>query len=155
MLLLASSKLPKKYGVLHCNKDQLWQGQDDNEVITLIKDTHDGVVINRRRHNQLKTGAGAKTKGFGGNAFSAKETPKCFVCNKNVYAQEYVGASDKAFHKNCFKCMDKTCNRTLKNTDFCNVDDKFFCPSCYKRLVMAAGGPGSENAYKLVSEAAN
>eukprot|EP00035_Acanthoeca_spectabilis_P009834 m.173503 g.173503 ORF g.173503 m.173503 type:complete len:705 (+) comp14850_c0_seq3:194-2308(+) len=142
--LVGIIKTAKKYGVLHCNKDQLWQGQDDNEVITLIRDTHPGVVINRRRNNQLKGASGAKTKGFGGSAMSGGVNPSCTVCSKTVYQTEYVGASDKAFHKNCFRCMDKSCNRVLKSSDYCNVDDKFYCPPCYKRLVMAAGGAGKE-----------
>jgi len=142
--LVGIIKMAKKYGVLFCKKDQLWQGQDDAEVITLLKDTHDGVVINRRRNNQLG-GAKPKTKGFGGNALQAAGgNAKCHVCSKTVYQTEYVGASDKAFHKNCFRCMNKECNRVLKASDYCNVDDSFFCPSCYKRLVMAAGGAGKE-----------
>lgn len=124
---------------------QLWQGQDDHEMITLLKDTHTGVLINRRRNNQLRGApAKAKTSGFSGGT-QAGTNPKCTVCTKTVYPTEYVSAGDHPFHKTCFRCNNKDCNRVMKSNDYCNVADKFYCPPCYKRLVMAAGGAGKEH----------
>ena len=135
-------KTAKKYGVLGYDRDQLWQGQDDAVVITLLKEEHGGIVINRRKKNMLGRGAAPKTRGFG--AVDLGANPKCFVCAKTVYAQEKVVAGGRAFHKACFRCAD--CNRVLKPSDFCNVNDKFYCEPCYKKLVSAAGGAGKEYA---------
>lgn len=140
--LVGIIKTAKKYHVVHANKDQLWQGQDDNEIITLLKDNHSGVLINRR----LKTKVGgatanAKTKGFGATSL-ANQNQKCHKCGKTVYPMEFVGASDKAFHKNCFRC--KTCNCVLKPNDYCNAKDEFYCPTHFKELINLLGGAGNE-----------
>ena len=139
--LVGIIKTAKKYHVVHANKDQLWQGQDDNEIITLLKPTHSGVLINRRHRTKVGGGTPAKSKGFGGNSM-ANQQSKCHVCSKTVYPMEFVGASDKAFHKSCFRC--KACNCMLKSNDYCNVRDEFYCPTHYKELINLAGGPGQE-----------
>jgi hypothetical protein len=139
--LVGIIKTAKKYHVVHANKDQLWQGQDDNEIITLLKGTHSGVLINRRHRTKVGGGTPAKSKGFGGNSM-ANQQQKCHVCKKTVYPMEFVGASDKAFHKSCFRC--KTCNCMLKSNDYCNVKDEFYCPTHYKELINLAGGAGNE-----------
>eukprot|EP00040_Diaphanoeca_grandis_P039621 m.259620 g.259620 ORF g.259620 m.259620 type:complete len:923 (-) comp38391_c0_seq1:45-2813(-) len=141
--LVGILKTAKKYNIVHCKKDQLWQGQDDDEVITLLKDAHTGIVINRRKRTQLKgVPTGTKTKGFGENSL-ANQNSKCHVCSKTVYPMEFVGASDKAFHKACFKC--KVCKSILKPTDFCTVQDEFYCQPHYIELINAAGGIGNEH----------
>jgi len=140
--LVGIIKTAKKYHVMHCNKDQLWQGQDDQEVITLLKDVHSGVVINRRKRGQLKGVPAGKKGGFGTSTL-ANQNNKCAVCTKTVYPMEFVGANDKAFHKACFKC--KVCRNRLKPTDFCTVNDEFFCQTHYIEMINAAGGVGKEH----------
>lgn len=139
--LVGIIKTAKKYHVVHANKDQLWQGQDDDEIVTLLKGTHGGVLINRRHRTKVGGGTPAKSKGFAGNSL-ANQNQKCHVCTKTVYPMEFVGASDKAFHKACFRC--KACNCILKSNDFCNVKDEFYCPTHYKELINLAGGAGNE-----------
>jgi len=140
--LVGILKTAKKYFVVSFGPDQLWQGKDDNVEITLLKETHSGVLVKRRKLKNMKApGANVKSKGFGGAALTGNQ--KCHMCSKTVYQNERVVASDKPFHKNCFRC--KVCNNVLKTTDFCTVDDKFFCPTHYREMIMSAGGPGSEN----------
>ena len=122
--------------VFYDGEAQLWQGKDDAKIITLLKATHSGVVINRRPLNKL----GAKKEL---TTSLATQNSKCEICTKAVYASEFVGASGKAFHKACFRC--KTCNKVMNPIDYCTVDGMFFCPTCYKKNVMAAGGAGKEH----------
>ena len=68
--LVGLLKTAKKYHVLWYDADQLWQGKDDNVVITLLKDTHPGVVINRRRNKNLGGGKAGANKGFGGKSLA-------------------------------------------------------------------------------------
>lgn len=72
--------------------------------------------------------------GFGGSSLKNEMRP-CHVCQKTVYPAEFVGASDKAFHKLCFRCI--TCNKPLKSTDYATMDDKFYCPPHYDQMVKA------------------
>ena len=147
--LVGILKTAKKYNVCTFNKDQMWQGADDNEVITLLKDTHDGILINRRKVADLRTApAGIKTTGFGA-ASGATQQKKCHACNKTVYPMEYLGASGKTFHKSCFRCA--TCNNVLKATSFCTADSvSFFCEPHYKEMILSAGGlSGGREAYSI------
>lgn len=138
--LVGILKAAKKYRCVHFDGDQLWQGRDDGVVITLTKEIHTGILINRRKLTNMKTGK-MPAGGFGGGN---KVGSKCHVCGKTVYQLEYVGANDKAFHKACFRC--KVCNIALKAGDYCTVNDQFFCPTHYKEKIMAAGGAGKEHA---------
>jgi len=140
--LVGILKTAKKYFIVSFGPDQLWQGKDDAVEITLLKETHSGVLVKRRKLKNMKApGSNVKSKGFGAAALTGNQ--KCHMCSKTVYQNERVVASDKPFHKSCFRC--KVCNTVLKTTDFCTVDDKFFCPTHYREMIMAAGGPGSEN----------
>eukprot|EP00035_Acanthoeca_spectabilis_P016100 m.326374 g.326374 ORF g.326374 m.326374 type:complete len:1265 (-) comp16480_c0_seq3:181-3975(-) len=142
--LVGIIKTARKYGVVTCAKDQLWQGQDDGEVVGLLKRTHDGIFMNRRRLSavqRISSKPSASIGGFRSNSIMT-EAMNCAVCTKRVYAQEFVAAGDKAYHKACFRCAD--CNRVLKATDYCNTQGLNYCNSCFNRLVMAAGGAGHE-----------
>ena len=48
--------------------------------------------------------ANRKGKGFQQTTLQGSNS-KCFKCGKTVYAAEYVGAGDKAFHVGCFRCV--------------------------------------------------
>ena len=135
--LVGILKTARKYQVLFYDGEaQLWQGKDDAKIITLLKDTHSGVVINRRPLNKLGAKVVLTTS-------LATQNAKCEKCGKTVYSNEFVGASGKAFHKACFRCA--TCNKVMNPIDYCTVDSLFFCPTCYKKNVMAAGGAGKEH----------
>ena len=57
-----------RYGVIAFDGEQLWQGQNDATVITLVKEHHDGITIKRRRRsalNRVKTSNNATGGGFG------------------------------------------------------------------------------------------
>ena len=82
---------------------QLWQGQNDATVITLLKEEHSGVEIRRRKKSSL-VAVSESTSGFG--ASMATQNNSCYVCSKRVYQNELVAASDKAFHKNCFRYVE-------------------------------------------------
>ena len=46
---------------------------------------------------------------------------------------EFVGASDKAFHKRCFRCT--TCNKTLTQNDYSvGRDGAFRCAAHHKEF---------------------
>lgn len=51
---------------------------------------------------------------------------------------EFVGASDKAFHKTCFRCV--TCKTKLLPTAYATVGDKFYCQTHYDQAFKAGGG---------------
>jgi hypothetical protein len=79
-----------------------------------------GVEIKRRRKTELKGApTGGKAAGFGTGSLQNAQS-KCHICSKTVYAMEFVGASDRAFHKGCFRCL--TCNCALKPTDCASVE---------------------------------
>lgn len=127
-------KTAKKYKVVDYDGENLYQGTHDATVIRLLKETHDGVEIKRRRKTELKGApSSGKSAGFGGVSLQNGQS-KCHVCKKTVYAMEFVGASDKAFHKACFRCLH--CNCALKQTDYCTIDDKFYCNTHYTQLFL-------------------
>lgn len=127
-------KTAKKYHVVDYEGETLYQGSNDHTVVTLLKDTHDGVEIKRRRKTELKGApTGGKAAGFGTGSLQNAQS-KCHICSKTVYAMEFVGASDRAFHKGCFRCL--TCNCALKPTDYCTIDDKFYCTPHYTQLFL-------------------
>jgi formylmethanofuran dehydrogenase subunit E len=66
---------------------------------------------------------------------------KCHVCQRVVYAVEFVGASDKAFHKACFRC--EVCHGQLRADTFATVDGRFFCKPHYEQAFKVAGNYSS------------
>jgi hypothetical protein len=134
--LSGTLKTAKKYKVVDYEGELLYQGASDNVVITLLKETHDGVVIKRRRKSELITGGtGSKGKAFETSSLQNQQQ-KCHICEKTVYPMEFVGAAGKAFHKNCFRCT--VCQTILKATNYCCTDDsKFYCKTHYMALVNA------------------
>ena len=63
---------------------------------------------------------------------------KCAVCAKTVYPMEFIGASDKAFHKNCFRCC--VCKTKLLPTAYATVNERIFCNTHYDAAFKAGGG---------------
>jgi hypothetical protein len=57
------------------------------------------------------------TAGFDA-ASLANTNSKCHICAKTVYAMEFIGASGKAFHKNCFRCKVRCSIFTCSMLDF-------------------------------------
>ena len=130
--LSGTCKTAKKYKVVGYDAEQLWQGQNDATVVTLLKTTHDGIKIRPRRSMKNKRTANAKSKGFGRGSMSFQNA-KCHACTKTVYPMEFVGASDKAFHKACFRC--NTCSSTLSKNDYCvSADGMFRCGAHHREF---------------------
>eukprot|EP00037_Helgoeca_nana_P030602 m.379770 g.379770 ORF g.379770 m.379770 type:complete len:1270 (+) comp28230_c0_seq24:374-4183(+) len=121
-------KTAKKYGVVEFEGEQLWQGQNDDTVIRLVKQVHSGIKIKRRQKKDLKSAPkDAKTSGFG---HGFEQGAKCTVCTKTIYQAEWVGAGGKSFHKSCFRCAG--CNKMLQQADyFVSFDRKFRCKRCH------------------------
>ena len=59
------------------------------------------------------------------------------MCGKTVYAMEFVGASDKAFHKACFRCT--VCKGPLRSDNMATINDKFYCQTHYEQAWKQAG----------------
>ena len=138
-------KTAKKLGVVSYEGEILFQGVNDNTVITLLK----GDIGDIKKETFIRTPPvsprvpraggsppgkhrkfGAGTQQYGLN--------KCAVCGKQVYQVEYVGATDKAFHRWCFRCC--VCQVTLSPTSFATIADKYYCTVHYERAYMSAGG---------------
>eukprot|EP00042_Codosiga_hollandica_P058997 m.898444 g.898444 ORF g.898444 m.898444 type:complete len:477 (+) comp60025_c0_seq10:756-2186(+) len=128
--LAGTLKTAKKYGVVDYEGDLLFQGKNDATMITLLKEQHDGIEVKKRRRAPA-AGKPPTTTGFGGPSLQ-NASSKCHICTKTVYPMEFVGASGKAFHKNCFRC--ETCKNILKPTDYCTNTDKFYCTPHYTAL---------------------
>ena len=127
-------KTAKKYSVVGYDAEQLWQGTNDTTVIKLLKETHDGVEIKRRKKSSLVQVPVKAATSFGSGSLSGQGA-KCHVCQKTVYQMEFVGASDKAFHKTCFRCT--TCMRVLQMNDYAvGADMKFYCTAHHRELFM-------------------
>ena len=129
-------KTSKKYKVIDFHTggddDQLWQGRHDEVDIVLLKEDFSGVKIARRPKSAL-VGISSKTKSTGFGAVTATGANKCHVCTKTVYPMEYIGASDKAFHKSCFRC--NTCNKMLSQSDYAVASDRNFrCTAHHKEF---------------------
>jgi len=74
----------------------------------------------------------------------ASGTPKCFICQKTVYAREETKAMNRTYHSTCFTCggtAGNGCKKTLKimegylehaaqDTDNVNTP---YCKSCYNK----------------------
>ena len=126
-------KTGKKYGVVDFEGEQLWQGQNDRSVITLLKEEHSGIQIRRRLKANLRTPTpGSKRGGFGN---SWEEGAACAVCGKRIYQAEWVGVSGKSLHKGCFKCHgtpEYSCSKRLTQTEYhVAADMKWRCKRCH------------------------
>lgn len=126
-------KTAKKYKIIAFEAEQLWQGRHDDTDIVLLKEDFEGVKIKRRKLSALSS-----PKKSGGFSASTANTgnQKCHICTKTVYPMEYIGASDKAFHKACFRC--KSCNKMLSQNDYGVAHDRNFrCHSHHREFEMA------------------
>jgi hypothetical protein len=120
-----AGKTAKKYGVVAYDAEQLWQGANDATVVTLLKTEHAATTV-----RLLPSRAAAQHNAKKGTSFRqgtlSHTNPPCYTCSKTVYPMEFVGASNKAFHKRCFRC--DTCDTMLKPNDYCvSLDGKFRC----------------------------
>lgn len=123
-------KTAKKYKVVAYAPEQLWQGQHDSEVIRLLKDTHDGIEIKRRKKLSVMTAPSAVM--FRRTSMQTLNS-ECHICGKTVYPMEFIGASDKAFHKRCFRCA--TCNKMLSQNDYAvGRDGAFRCNAHHREF---------------------
>ena len=140
--LSGTLKTAKKQKVVTFEAEMLFQGQSDAVVITLLKDAipdSDATTYTykqvRNVSRRIKPRKAPATSGFG--ASLANSNSKCHICTKTVYAMEFMGASGKAFHKNCFRC--KVCNGKLKQDTYATVNDGLFCKSHYDALFQKCG----------------
>lgn len=58
----------------------------------------------------------------------------CPRCTKTVYFNEEKIAMGKSFHKSCFSCANKSCNRKLDSGNLTTHDNELYCKVCYARL---------------------
>lgn len=142
----------KKYEVIGFTADMLLQGQNDRDVITLLKEKHDGVKLFRRKSSSLV--ATPAKGGFGQRSLKDQNLP-CHVCSKTVYPMEFVGASEKAFHKRCFRCTK--CNGQLTMNDYAvGPDGNFYCNTHNREVTlefMKNGVAGAAEADLAAEEA--
>lgn len=138
-------KTAKKLGVISYEGEVLFQGVNDKTVITLLK----GDIGDIKKETFIRTPpvsprvprAGGSPPGKHrkfGTGTQQYGLNKCAVCGKQVYQVEYVGATDKAFHRWCFRCC--VCQVTLSPTSFATIADKYYCTVHYERAYMSAGG---------------
>jgi len=116
------------------------QGQSDDVIVNLLKEKIDDSNIDTYTYRQVRACSirgPRKGKAFGTGTLQGANA-KCFICTKTVYAMEFVGASGKAFHKNCFRC--KTCSGKLKADSYCTSgNDVFYCKTHYTELFNKSG----------------
>ena len=87
-------------------------------------------------HHLRRTQSPAGKAAFGESLLT--QNKKCDVCGKTVYQMEFVGASGRALHKNCFRC--KTCNGKLKADSYCTSgNDVFYCKTHYTEAFNKSG----------------
>ena len=126
--------MPTRYGVVAYDGEQLWQGKDDDTVVRLVKTSHEGIKIRRRRNRDLRGApSGGKSSGFGA---AVEANAKCHICGKTVYQSDRLGASGKVFHKACFRCngspLKPNCNKKLAQNDYyVAADGMWRCKRCH------------------------
>jgi len=121
----------KKRGVLdYSGGGMLMQGNDDDVVITLLKeDIPDTEVF---QSTMIDREVARK-------AISSPSGPeKCYICEKTVYSTERIAPNSKVMHKNCFKC--KECKSLLRLDAYCLNNGNFYCKTDYERLYRELGG---------------
>lgn len=134
--LSGTCKTAKKYGVVDYDAEQLWQGANDQTIITLLKNSHSGVKVPRRRRAPPSSRIAKAATGAGFGESNFKPGVKCASCKTAVYAMEYIGVGDHAFHRNCFKC--NTCRGALRSNDYCvSSDGAFRCAAHHRDFELA------------------
>ena len=139
-------KTARKLGILWYEGEVLFQGVNDRTLITLLKE--DIGEINKdtfirtppvlpRLHRAEGSSPPGKHRKFGSGTQQYGQN-QCAVCGKQVYQVEFVGATDKAFHRWCFRCC--VCQVTLSPTNFATIADKYYCTVHYERAFLSVGG---------------
>ena len=138
-------KTAKKLGVLSYEGEVLFQGVDDRKLITLLRqdlgEVSKDMLIRTPpvspRSQRVGGSPPGKHRKFGAGTQQYGQN-SCAVCGKPVYQMEFVGATDKAFHRWCFRCC--VCRITLSPTNFATIADKYYCTVHYERAYLSAGG---------------
>ena len=139
-------KTAKKLGILWYDGEVLFQGVNDRTLITLLKE--DIGEISKETFLRTppvsprvpRTGGSSppgKHRKFGSGTQQYGQN-QCAVCGKQVYQVEFVGATDKAFHRWCFRCC--VCQATLSPTNFATIADRYYCTVHYERSYLSSGG---------------
>jgi len=120
----------KKRGNLDFDGVMLMQGQSDDVIIKLLKETvEETKVYQSAMYDSNKIA----------EAIQVPKGPEmCFICTKTVYPTERVAPNSNVMHKSCFRC--KECNNPLRIDAYCKNNGKFYCKPDYERLVKNAGG---------------
>jgi len=120
----------KKRGNVEYDGVMLMQGQDDEVIITLLKEKVEETKVYQSAMYDPKEIA------------EVLQTPtgpeNCYICSKTVYPAERIAPNSKVMHKNCFRCHE--CNNLLRIDAYCLNNGKFYCKPDYERLVKSAGG---------------
>lgn len=58
----------------------------------------------------------------------------CARCSTVVYFNEEKIALGKSWHKSCFNCANKQCNRRLDSNNLTEHEGEIYCKSCYGKL---------------------
>lgn len=87
-----------------------------------------------------------------------QSSPKCFFCEKSVYAMERGEADGMVFHKTCFRCNE--CHKTVSPGNYASLEGKIYCKTHFKQLFKLKGnyneGFGTEqHKKKWVGKGAN
>merc|ERR1712065_17398 len=100
--LTGTLRTAKKKQVVAFDSEMLFQGQHDHIMIKLLKTSIPDSDLNSYTYREVSLTASKRKLGKSfGSASLQTSNSKCHVCGKTVYPMEFVGASDKAFHKNC------------------------------------------------------
>eukprot|EP00050_Salpingoeca_kvevrii_P006381 m.289018 g.289018 ORF g.289018 m.289018 type:complete len:1086 (+) comp12061_c0_seq1:174-3431(+) len=138
--LAGTLKTGRTHKVVTFVGEHLFQGMHNDVVITLLKEEIADSTLETYSYRQVRRcsfrNSQRKGKGFSDTSLQLTQS-KCHVCAKTVYPVEFVGAADKAFHKNCFRCKD--CNCKLTATTYCCTNDMFFCRIHYEQNFKRAG----------------
>lgn len=137
--LTGTLRTAKKHKVVAFEAEMLFKGTHDHVVITLLKESYEDSDITKYTYREVRQCSVRKQKGKGfGSSTLQTSNSKCHVCNRTVYPMEFVGASDKAFHKTCFRCH--TCKTKLLPTSYATVGERFYCKTHYDQAFKAGGG---------------
>eukprot|EP00037_Helgoeca_nana_P029125 m.346400 g.346400 ORF g.346400 m.346400 type:complete len:403 (+) comp27908_c0_seq1:2-1210(+) len=135
--LSGTCRTARRVGVVQYDVEHLWQGRDDDVVVTLLKDTHDTIPIPMRpsARSIATLTRTAKSTGFD-RASLASSRSMCHKCGTVVYPIEYVCGGDRVFHSRCFRCA--SCKRVLRGADYCvSADGQFRCAAHHRVFEMS------------------
>eukprot|EP00056_Hartaetosiga_gracilis_P009153 m.131222 g.131222 ORF g.131222 m.131222 type:complete len:256 (-) comp13071_c0_seq3:506-1273(-) len=137
--LSGTLRTAKKHKIVSFDSEVLFQGTHDHIVITLLTKEMPKSNINTYTYRQVRQCSSRRKlgKAFGETSLQSTNS-KCHICKKTVYPMEFVGASDLAFHKMCFKCV--TCKRKLSPSEYSTVNNQFYCRVHYEQAFKAKGG---------------